>query len=104
MGVPTTVEQWERRLWATVYERVAWHHDIGEHDGTDLPYMFCPRCEVEHPKGCLAVALSELEALRAAVMEEWGWGTHSALEARRVLGAEVYDAFRAEHGATWMED
>jgi hypothetical protein len=55
------LRQWENRMWSTVYERAAWHHDIGKHDGTDLPFMFCPRCEMEHPEGRYRQALALLQ-------------------------------------------
>ena len=37
------------------------------------------------------VLVAELDALRVAVMEEWGWGGQ-ALQCRRVLGVDDYDA------------
>lgn len=53
-----------RRFYATTYERTAWHHDTGEHQDSDAPFAFCPRCEMEHPKGRFAVLTREVEALR----------------------------------------
>jgi predicted RNase H-like HicB family nuclease len=56
-GLLAEMERWRKRDHATVYERTAWHHDIGQHDGAEHPFAFCPRCEIDHPKGRLAVAL-----------------------------------------------
>jgi len=64
--------EWQaNRSWATVYERTAWKHDIGEHAGSEHPYAYCPRCEMEHPEGRFAQltadaasARSEAETLR----------------------------------------
>lgn len=52
------------RQWATVYERSAWLHDTGKHADAEFPYAFCPRCEMEHPKGRFAVLRDVLTELR----------------------------------------
>lgn len=55
------------RMRATVYERAAWEHDCGRHDGSDFPYLYCPRCEMEHPLGRFSV----LALAARAVLAEW---------------------------------
>lgn len=54
---------------STVYERAAWQHDIGEHNGSDFPYGFCPRCEMEHPKGRLAEVLAVIKSAGQVVWD-----------------------------------
>lgn len=51
------------RSMATVHERAAWHHDIGEHEGSDHPYAYCPRCAMEHPEGEFARACARIKQL-----------------------------------------
>lgn len=54
---------------ATVYERAAWQHDIGKHEGSALPYQFCPRCEMEHPAGRFAHLKGELDDLNGEITQ-----------------------------------
>lgn len=68
-ALPEALRRADERLHATVYERAAWHHDIGEHEGSEHPYQFCPRCEIEHPKGRLAEALRQLEQVRTELVK-----------------------------------
>jgi hypothetical protein len=56
--IERTQSQMSNRSYATVYERAAWQHDIGEHAGSDYPFGFCPRCEMEHPLGRFAQLLA----------------------------------------------
>lgn len=66
------LEQWKRRMWATVAERATWMHDTGQHAGP-LPFEFCPMCERD-------VARAELERLRIVAeeaIESIGAGGHS---------------------------
>jgi len=62
-------EQRDMRLMATTYERTAWLHDTGQHRDAENPVMFCPRCEIEHPNGRLAVALAERDTALASLAE-----------------------------------
>lgn len=57
------------RSQATVHERTAWMHDIGEHDGADYPYAYCHRCEIEHPRGVLAQVRARLNSAGARVRD-----------------------------------
>lgn len=41
----------EHRSHAGLYERTAWQHEQGQHEGSALPFASCPRCEMEHPQG-----------------------------------------------------
>lgn len=61
-------KQIEHRQYATVYERAAWHHDIGRHTGS-LPFSFCPRCELEHPQGIVA-KLGDAAARLAELLDD----------------------------------
>lgn len=51
------------RSHATVYERAAWHHDIGDHEDSKYPFQYCPRCEMEHPKGRLSQLQAQLHTV-----------------------------------------
>ena len=62
--VPWLLDCIENRTWATVYERAAWGHDTGQHAGSEHPYSFCPRCEMEHPLGRFAQVVQALERVR----------------------------------------
>lgn len=57
----------KHRSHATVYERAAWQHDIGQHEGSEFPYSYCPRCEMAHPLGRFAQEQAEAESLRSAL-------------------------------------
>lgn len=72
------IAAYEDRMWATVYERTAWNHDLGRHAGSEHPYEFCPRCEMEHPKGEAARLRAEVASLRVrlAAVEALCWDSH----------------------------
>lgn len=61
------LEAWERREHATVYERTAWLHDTGHHADSEHPYQYCPRCEMEHPKGRRAELEARLETAETVI-------------------------------------
>lgn len=78
----------ENRGYATVYERTAWHHDLGQHDGSANVYAFCPRCEMEHPQGAYS-RLLDAAARMAELLEDGAPGSRH--------GDRLVDAGEAAH-------
>lgn len=96
------VERWKNRSHATVYERTAWRHDIGEHKDSENPYAYCPRCEVEHPNGRVALLRAEVERLRGETPDGWPDGMEMIHAVRRAVG--LFDgALPITPKAAWEE-